>query len=585
MYLFAILSELCAVIFSLIIPVIIKVTVDSVLGDEPMDLPGALVSFLQSAGGVDFLAANLWLCGAAALAVTLLQGVSIYLRGRLAATASENIACDIKDKLYDHLQKLPYEYHVKAQTGDLIQRCTSDVDTVRRFLAAQVIELARTIFVVALSVSVMLSVNVPLSLLSFMCIPIMLIISYRFFLSISRSFLKADEKEGELSTVLQESLSGVRVVRAFGRQKFETEKFGEKNTEYRDLCMVLMKLLARFWSSTDIVCYGQMGLVLVVGTIMAVKGQITLGGLILFNTYVGMFTWPIRNIGRILSDMGKMRVSLDRIYEILHTPPEQDTPGAGRSPLEGAIEFDNVYFEYQRGMPVLKGMSFTVRPGETIAVLGATGSGKSTLMHVLLRLYDYTGSIKINGVELRNIEKRWLREKIGIVLQDPFLYSRTIKRNIKMANFKASDPEIYEAAVTAAVHDVIEGFEKGYETIIGERGVTLSGGQRQRVAIARTVIKDSAILIFDDSLSAVDTETDARIRAALKERRENVTTFIISQRITTLMEADRIFVLEDGRLADVGTHEDLVARDGLYSRIWNIQNMLEFDFETEEGTG
>jgi ATP-binding cassette subfamily B protein len=570
LYVCAICAELAAVTFSLAVPVIVKIIVDSVLGSVP------LPAWLDPAA-----AGNLWLWGGAVLAVTLAQALMIYLRGRWAAVASEDIAGGLKDSLYDHLQKLPYEYHVKAQTGDLIQRCTSDVDTVRRFLAVQVIELARTAFIVALSVAVMLSVSLRLSLLSFLCIPVMLVFSYRFFQKIQRTFLKVDEKEGELSTVLQESVSAVRVVRAFGRQKYETEKFEEKNSEFRGLVQLLLKQLARFWGFSDLVCYSQMGLVLVVGAVMTVAGDITLGDLLLFSTYVGMFTWPIRNIGRLLSDMGKMRVSLERVYEILHTPPEADTPGALPAPLEGDIVFEDVFFAYKAELPILKGLSFTVRPGETIAVLGTTGSGKSTLMHILLRLYDYTGSIRIQGTELRNIEKKWLRQKIGIVLQEPFLYSKTIRRNIRMARHDAADAEIYEAASTAAVHEVVEGFEQGYETVIGERGVTLSGGQRQRVAIARTVIKNSAILIFDDSLSAVDPETDARIREALRRRRKEVTTFIISQRITTLMEADRIFVLEDGRLADVGTHQELIAREGLYARIWNIQNMMEFDFEQE----
>jgi len=303
----------------------------------------------------------------------------------------------------------------------------------------------------------------------------------------------------------------------------------------------------------------------------------------LFNLYVGMMVWPIRQLGRVISDLGRAQVAVGRVYEILDTPEEKDTPGAEPHDLRGDIVFNDVTFEYEKGRKIFEKMSFKVKKGETIAILGATGSGKSTLMHLLLRLYDYkSGSILINGKELKLIAKTHLREKVGIVLQEPFLYSKTIEDNLKMAKDVVTNEEIVEATRTASAHDFIEEFEEKYNTMVGERGVTLSGGQKQRVAIARTLIKNSELLIFDDSLSAVDTETDAQIRAALAERANDVTTFIISQRITTLMDADRIFVLEGSKLTDQGSHEELVARDGLYKRIWEIQSMLEQDFEKED---
>jgi ATP-binding cassette subfamily B protein len=402
-------------------------------------------------------------------------------------------------------------------------------------------------------------------------------------LLIRRTFLAADAKEGELSTVMQENFTGVRVVRAFGREKFELEKFKKFNKEFKNLNYISLEYIAKYWGGTDLLCFFQISLVVVVGSLMAYNNEISLGTLFVFTIYVNSLVWPLRQLGRILSQMGRMEVSLTRINEILHTPLEEGTKDSVKPDLRGDIVFDNVYFEYEPGVPVLKNMSFTVKQGEKIAVLGSTGSGKSSLMHLLLRLYDYKkGSIKINGTELRDIDKKYLREHIGIVLQEPFLYSKTIMENIKMAKDNLSDEEVYEAAKAASVHDVIMGFKQQYNTVVGERGVTVSGGQKQRIAIARTLVKDSDILIFDDSLSAVDTETDMKIQAELKENNKGITTFIISQRITTLMDADRIFVMENGQLADSGSHAELISRDGLYYRVWNIQNTLEEEFESEE---
>ncbi len=582
LYIVAIVSTLLATLCSVMSPIVIKITVDSVLDGQPLDAPAYVVALIERLGGVSVLARNIWLCSLAIIIITALNGLFAFARGRSVAVASENIGTYLKDSLYDHLQRLPYDYHVKAKTGDLIQRCTSDVETTRRFLSGQVIEVVRTLLIAVVTISLMIPMSVKLTLTSVVILPFIFMFSYIFFKKVQRQFKLADEKEGELSTVLQENLSGIRVVRAFGRQRFEVDKFEAKNSEFRGLQYRLIRLLAYFWSISDFMCFTQIGVTLIVGVFLTLRGEISLGEFIVFNTYVRMLIWPVRQLGRILSDMGKMGISMGRIYEILNTPVEPDTEGATDHPLEGDIVFDNVVFEYEKDNEIIKGLSFRVKAGETIAVLGTTGSGKSTIMHILLRLYDYkSGSVKINGSELRNIRKKWLREKIGIVLQEPFLYSKTIRENIRMANHAADDDDIYDATKTAAIHNAIEEFEHKYDTIVGEKGVTLSGGQKQRVAIARTLIKNSSILIFDDSLSAVDTETDLQIRNALKEKRSDATTFIISQRITTLKEADRIFVIEDGRMTDSGTHDELVSRDGLYKRIWTIQTLLEDDFAEE----
>jgi len=572
-------ATMLAAFFNVIPPMVVKVTIDSVINKGPLEAPWFIVILVEAAGGVTRLAGDLWICGLMVVAAAAGNGICAFFRGKFTAKGADEFAKQLKDKLYDRLQRVPYEYHMTAKTGDLIQRCTSDVETIRRFLSMQLVEIARILCVVAYSVSIMLSLHAGYTLVAVVTVPPMFIVSLKYFKSIRKHFTLADEKEGELTAALQENLSGVRVVRAFGMQRFEAEKFESKNEEFRFLCVKMMNVMARFWSLTDALTFLQIGAVLFAGIFLALRGSITVGTLLVFLSYEGMLIYPVRQLGRILSDLGKMEVSQDRVGEILNTPAETDTPGAVSNRLDGDIVFDNVTFAYEKNRPVLNGLSFAVRKGETIALLGATGSGKTTAMHLLLRLYEYgEGTITINGRELRGIKKDHLRSRIGIVLQEPFLYSKTIRENLRMAKRGANDPEMEEAAETAAIHETINQFEKGYETMVGEKGVTLSGGQKQRLAIARTLIKQSDVLIFDDSLSAVDPETDARIRASLKKRAGGATTFIISQRIGTLMEADRIFVLEDGRLADSGTHEELSARDGLYGRIWKIQNMRDEDY-------
>lgn len=585
LYFGAILSVALATAFTLAGPLVLRFSIDSVIGDTPMDLPVWVENAVASIGGRSLLVKNLWICSIVLLILTMGRGVFIYLRGKWSAIASESIAKNIREELYDHLQHLSYEYHVKAETGDLIQRCTSDIETIRRFLAVQFVEIGNAVFMLTLVIGVMLSLNVKLTMIAMTVVPIIFVAAVIFFIKIRDAFQKSDEAEGKLSNVLQENLTGIRVVRAFARQQFEIDKFDEKNIEFKDLTYRLIKLLAWYWAVSDLVCLSQIGAVLIFGAHLAAKGEISLGTLVVFTTYEGMLLWPIRQMGRILADFGKMVVSLKRITEIVNEPLEITDENLLKPDVKGNIEFQDVYFEYEKDRAILKDVSFRVKQGQTVAILGPTGAGKSTLVHLLGRLYDYQkGSIKIDDIELKEIDKKWIRKNIGIILQEPFLYSKNIKENIKIAKKDAPDSQIYEAAEIASIHDVILGFEKGYDTLVGERGVTLSGGQKQRVAIARTIINDYPILVFDDSLSAVDTETDANIRKALKARKEKTTTFIISHRISTLSEADIILVLDDGKLVQSGTHEELLSQQGLYKRIWDIQSSLEQELEVESKT-
>ena len=577
---------------SFLTPMLVGGTVDAITdavqgnGNAPVNLPGFLAGWFEARGGAAYLAANVWEMAALLLALSLLGGAFQYLRGRWSAEASEDIAERLRLRLYSHLQEMSYAYHAKAETGDLIQRCTQDVETVRRFLANQLVEIFRTVVMVALALILMSRIHAGLRWVSLILVPPQFVLAFWFFRWVQKLFAEADEADGKLSAMLQETLTGVRVVRAFGRQKHESDRFAVRAGDVHDKSARLSVVFALYWSGSTLLSTVQAGLTLLFGVWFALRGEISTGDVMVFISYVSMLIWPIRELGQILSDFGKAAVSLKRLYEILDAPAEQDTPGASDAPLWADIEFDRVGFAYDGGQPVLRDVSFSVRAGQTVAILGATGSGKTTMMNLLQRLYEPTsGQIRIGGRDIATIAKSCLRERVGYVLQEPFLYSRTIRGNIAIARPDAPQAEIDAVARETASDGFIAEFDAGYDTLVGERGVTLSGGQKQRIAIARTLLRDNDILILDDSLSAVDTETDQFIREALKARREAggraPTTFIISHRITTLADADWILVVEDGRIAQQGTHADLIAEDGLYRRVYRIQAALEDELNRE----
>lgn len=575
-FLGAMVSTVMIVLIGFMTPILLAETIDSVLGTAPSTLPAWLLQPIEALGGREFLRQNLWVLGAVLVGLNLINGVFTFFKGRLSAVASENIALTLRESLYSHLQHLPFSYHVHAATGDLIQRCTSDVETIRRFLSVQVMEVVNTVLLVTISLIILIGKNVTITLYSMILVPALFAFATWFFNRVHKGFRVMDEAEGKMSAVLQENLTGVRVVRAFGQQQREVDKFDEASSDFRNKARHLNDLLAIYWGGGDALSMLQAMITLLICVVYASRGEITVGALIIFTTYVSQLLFPIRQLGRTLSDAGKSLISMERIQDILSSPAEPEEPNALKPDLHGDIVFDHVSFAYDNDEPILKDVSFTIPAGKTVAVLGGTGSGKSTLMYLLQRLYEPTsGTISIGGVPLNKIDREYLRSHVGLILQEPFLYSKSIRDNVGIALNHPDMERIVDAAQIACAEGFITKADQSWDTLVGERGVTLSGGQKQRVAIARTLLKDNHVLIFDDSLSAVDTETDAQIRSALHDRAKDTTTLIISHRITTLSQADFILVLEDGRVADQGTHTELCSRPGLYQRINNIQNVLE----------
>lgn len=582
----ALVCACLSMVFNAVTPQIIRVTVDSVLGQAEAQL-GVLAGLIDLEWLRSDPIRSLWIAAGAVVAVAILRGVCTYGQRTNLSKGSEGFVKKIRDELYRHIQHLDFDWHTAHATGDIIQRCTSDVEVIRNFVCIQLVEVVRTVFLIVLYLVIMFSMDLRLSLVSLGFIPVVGLSSGVFYRKISHRFQAADEAEGEVTTCAQENFTGVRVVRAFGRERFEEERFGEKNNRFSQLWIQLGRLMSVYWASGTLLTCLQVVAVILVGTVEAVEGRMTLGEFIAFVSYNGSLAWPVRSLGRVLSDMSKAGVSMDRVGYILKAPEEQDDPNAREVELSGDIVFDHVTFGYE-GQPVLEDVSFTIPQGSTFAVLGGTGSGKSTMIHLLDRLYDLgegQGKITIGGTDIRDIRRESLRRQIGLVLQEPFLFSQTIRENISATRPHATERELRHAAAVACVDEAITDFPEGYDTMVGERGVTLSGGQKQRVAIARMLMQKAPVMVFDDSLSAVDAQTDAKIRAALRQQVKGATVILISHRITTLMQADQILVLDNGRVADLGTHAQLIARPGIYREIYEIQMSSDDRRLIQEGGG
>jgi ATP-binding cassette, subfamily B, bacterial len=519
--------------------------------------------------------------------LAMFEGSFSFISGRLAAYTAEGITRRLRDFLFDHIQRLSFSYHATTPTGDLIERVTSDVDALRRFFSEQGIGMGRIILLFVINFIAILNLNVKLGLVSVVVIPFMLLVSLWFFKKVTKAYEAYQAQEAVLSTTLQENLTGVRVVKAFARQEYEKGKFEKDNWGKYLKGKILLLMHSLFWPLSDIVLGLQMLFGFVYAASMAINGEITVGMYIAYVGLVVWLIWPIRNLGRIIVSASTGMVSYGRIMEIVKQSREPLFDGKYQpdGPVRGDIQFEDVSFIYSDGeSSVLKNISFHVKPGQAVALLGSTGSGKTSLVNLLPRFHEYTsGRILLDGVEIKDYSRAYLRRQIGIVEQEPFLFSRSIRENITYGVGRTvSAEEVERAAKAAAVHDVILTFPDGYNTLVGEKGVTLSGGQKQRVTIARTLLKNPRILILDDSTSSVDTETEAAIREALNELMENRTTFIIAHRIQSVMVADLILVLDKGEVIQMGTHEELVTqKDGMYRRIYDIQTRIDEELENE----
>lgn len=560
------------------VPQFIKYVFDNVLEqkDAVNTLPAFLINFFNSFDPIKCVI----VVGISLVIFQVLRGGLMLLNGYLKGYYAEGIAQNMRNKLFRHIGNLSFSYHNNVDSGDLIQRCTSDIETIKGFLSNQLPQILY-IFASLISGAIqMASINVGIMLITFCVIPINFIASAIYFKYVSRKFDEIEKVEANMTTCIEENVNGARVVKAFAREKEEIEKFDKKNTTYKDEVEKMNRAMAYFWGFSDGITILQYAVTIGYCIFLAEENLVGVGDIVVCISYISMLVYPIRSLGRIIGDFGKSIVAAKRVDEILSKDDEYVINGTLKPEIKGNISFKNVSFKFDDAeSELLNNISFDIKAGETIAIVGKTGCGKSTIVHILERMLEYTsGSILIDGVELKDIDKKWLRKHIGIVLQDPFLYNKTIMENVRISSPNKSVDDVYRASQMAHVHNDILNFDKKYETLVGEKGVTLSGGQKQRLAIARMLILNKPVLIFDDSLSAVDTETDQSIRNSIKKYSKETTTIIITHRITTAKEADKIIVLENGCISDMGTHADLANRDGLYASLWKIQGALEEEF-------
>jgi len=506
-----------------------------------------------------------------------LRFVEMWTKGYLL----EHMGEKMRIRLYNHIQDLNYKFHNNADTGDLIQRVTTDVESTTGFLSNRMLDVVHLLATLFFGAYQLMLINSTMVWITLAIVPFVAASSIIYFLKIDKIFMNIEHMESNMMTVIQENLSGSRVVKAFANEVFEIEKMDTKNRTYANEIKRANKIAAVYWGTMDFVGITQYLIIIAIGVYYVQRGLMDAAGVVASLSLVGMLIWPVRGLGRIINDFGKALVASDRINEILSMPSEYDDDGTQTPEVTGDIEFKDVSFKFDdTNEHLLKKVSFKIKAGQTVAIIGRTGSGKSTIINLLLRMYDYqNGDIFIDGISLKDVSKKHIRSHVGVVLQDPFLYSKTVFENIAIAHKNADKNRVYFAAATAALEKDIKTFKQGYETIVGEKGTTLSGGQKQRVAIARVLVSDKPILIFDDALSAVDTKTDMMIREALLNKTYKNTTIIITHRITTAKEADLIVVLEQGEIEAIGTHEELSVLPGLYQKLWSIQGKLEKEFQ------
>ena len=559
------------------VPQFIKYVFDHILEetDAVNTLPKWLISFFENYEGIKCVV----IVSLTLVMYQLFRGTLMFVNGICKGKLSENIAFDMRKKLFTHIQDLSYSYHNSLDTGDFIQRCTSDIDTIKSFISANMPEIFYIFTSIIAGGIQMASININIMFVAIAGIPITLLMSIIFFKIIENKFEEIEEYESDMTSCLEESVNGVRVVKAFAKEKYEIDKFDKKNEVFARESYKLTKKMAIYWGFSDGFVALQYAATLGYCIYLASRG-LSVGDLVVCISYISMLVYPIRNLGRIITNFGKATVAAKRIDEVLNEETEYVHNGTKFPLIKGNIEFKHVKFKFEDSDKyLLNDVSFDIHEGESVAIIGKTGSGKSTIANLLVRMMEINdGEILIDGVDIRSIDKHYLRDHIGIILQDPFLYQNTIYQNIAIASNDANENDVYKAARLAQIHNDILTFDEGYNTLVGEKGVTLSGGQKQRVAISRMLLLNKEVLLFDDSLSAVDTKTDLDIRNALKEHNKKLTSIIITHRITTAKECDKIIVIENGKVSAIGTHEELAKTPGLYKDLWDIQGALEDEF-------
>ena len=584
-YISAIVATGVASAFMLVVPLVGGHVLDVV--DRQNLAEGAEVLVRTAHGlaasfGWDLYLAYLVISAVAAIALTVCGAVCQFLQGRWSAIASEALARRLRETMYERLQRVPAMFFDEADTGDLVQRCSSDVETVRVFRSSHVVQIGRSILLLSVMTPILFGRDGRLAGLSLVLMPFIVLGAYYFFAKVRAQFKIADESEGALSARLQENLTGIRVVRALARQDYEISHFGAKSIALRDSRERLNRLSGVYWAIIGFLCTAQICIVLIAGGMFLAEGTLTVGELFAFMMQVTMVIWPVRHLGQVLNGSGKAMVSLGRINHVVKADEESREPAPGTARARGELVVEGVSVEYEAARPVLRDLSVHIPAGETVGIVGPPGAGKSTLIRLLVRLYEpQQGRVLLDGLDIRDVDRHWLRRQFGMVMQNPFLYSRTVAENLRIARADVDENAMRAAAREAAVHDAIVGFPAGYRSRVGERGVTLSGGQRQRLALARALLVEPPILVLDDALSAVDAGTEQEIMAALERRRGRHTTIIIAHRLSSVRDADRILVLEQGRLIQEGNHATLAAAPGPYRRLCEIQGALDEAIERD----
>lgn len=572
-YLFAMISMVISQMINALLPIILWSSVDSIIGDEPFKFK-LIKKIVDLFGGKLYIRNHIYIIALFIVIISAIGGLFIFLKTVFANIATERIAKNLRDDIYTHLEFINYKYISKTSPGDIIQRSTSDIETIKRLLSLQFVEILSSISIFTFSLIIMFTLNVKVALIcAFGCF-IIGSVSYLFYSNVKKLFMKLDEAEAKLTHTVSENVSHIRVIKAFNREKFHYDLFKIDNENLKKRQFNFSVLNAVYWSVTNLTTFLLMGSVIGYGGYLAIKNVISFGDLAAFTSYVNLMIWPIRSLTRILADSGKATVAIKRIEEILQFPEEDMISGIKKVNIKGGVRFENVGFKYDTSDDFsIRNISFEIKPDQVLGITGTTGSGKTTLVSLILRLFEPTeGTIYLDGYNIKDLNKEFLRENIAIVLQEPYLYNISIKDNIMITNDTATDKMVVDAAKTANVHKDIMSFEEGYNTISGEGGVNLSGGQKQRIAIARAILKSTPLLILDDSLSAVDMKTDKNIRNALNTMPNKPTLIIISNRLASLVQADLILVLEKGNIIQKGTHEELIREEGFYKNIFEIQN-------------